>query len=236
MNLDELLSRMAIELASLDSSSETMDTIAQYARVAVEGDEAGIMLVTGRRVETPAGTSALVDTAHQLQLRIGEGPCLEALAGGQHTVLVSNSLADDRWPQWGPAAADLGFHSVISSSLEARSRRIGSLNVYAARADAFSPHDAAVVQNLAVHASVAVAAAKERNELHQALSTRTLIGQAEGILMHAYDIGPEQAFAYLRRISQDQNVKLVEVAQSIVDSRANLGSGTDEKAVKPELA
>ena len=31
------------------------------------------------------------------------------------------------------------------------------------------------------------------------------------------------AFAYLRRLSQDQNVKLVEIAKSVIENRQSLG-------------
>ena len=112
---------------------------------------------------------------------------------------------------------------MISSALETQERRFGSLNVCSHATNAFSHSDAAVVRLLATYASVAVAGALQRTELQQGLGTRTLIGQAQGILMHAYDIDADQAFAYLRRISQNKNVKLVKVAEAILEHRDDLG-------------
>ncbi len=124
--------------------------------------------------------------------------------------------------------ANMGYHSVVSSKLETRSRVIGSLNVYSRNVEAFDDGDVEVVQLLAAHASVAIAASRMRSELHTALRTRTTIGQAQGVLMHAFNISSDQAFAYMRRLSQDQNVKLFSIAEQIVASRDELDAGQEE--------
>lgn len=69
-----------------------------------------------------------------------------------------------------------------------------------------------------------------RGELHEALRTRTTIGQAQGILMLAFDITSDQAFAYLRRLSQDRNVKLFAIAQEVIENRDELGRGRGQSA------
>lgn len=224
MELTYLLSQLAQGFACVEAPEDTIDTTAQYARIAVNADDAGIILMHARhKIETPAGTTPRVDQAHQLQGAFGEGPGLAAIESGEHTYIVGNTLDDQRWPRWGKAASELGYASVISSALETQERRFGSLNVYSHATNAFSHSDAAVVRLLATYASVAVAGALQRTELQQGLGTRTLIGQAQGILMHAYDIDADQAFAYLRRISQNKNVKLVKVAEAILEHRDDLG-------------
>lgn len=219
---DDLFSRMARELEAHDSTDQALDSICQYACVAVDADDAGIMMVDGKSVDTPASTSQPVLRAHELQAEVGEGPCLAALAGGDPTYLVDDTRTDERWPTWARAAAELGFLSVLSSSLETSSRRFGSLNVYAAAANAFTEEDVEIMQMLATHASVAISAARERSELYKALGTRTAIGQAQGILMQTFDINADQAFAYLRRLSQDRNVKLFKIAEEVIASRDEL--------------
>jgi GAF domain-containing protein len=234
---DHLFSQMAIELTDFVSTEETVETISQYARLAVDGDDAGVLLLHARnRVETTAGTSNDVNRAHQVESDLEEGPCLETVAGGDQTHLVEDVLTDRRWPRWGQALADLGYRSVISCSLDTRSRRFGSLNVYAHRTGAFSDSDAGVIKILAAHASVAIASAKLRADMYAALGTRTTIGQAEGILMHAFDISAEQSFAYMRRLSQDQNVKLIRIAEQVVEARGVLGRGKDARQTADELS
>jgi GAF domain-containing protein len=227
---EKLFSHMALELEAFDSADQALETVAHYARAAVDADDAGVMISDGHTVRTPAGTSAEVTRAHELQTELGEGPCLAALAGGEQHYVVANTLDDDRWPTWGKAAADLGYHSVLSSSLETKSRRLGSLNVYSRVVDAFGDDDVEIMHLMAAHASVAIAAAKMRGELYEALGTRTTIGQAQGILMHAFDISSDQAFAYMRRLSQDRNIKLFKIAQEIIDNREELGRGEADSA------
>jgi GAF domain-containing protein len=229
VNLNEMLSQMALELADLDTNEETVDTVSQYARVAVNADDAGVLLMHARnKVETPAGTSKAVDEVHQLQAKLDEGPCLDAAQqGGEDIYVLANTLGDDRWPTWGKAAADLGYFSVVSARLHTGSRVLGSLNVYSRSMDAFDENDVEVIKLLSGHAAVAIAASNARHDLQKALGTRTIIGQAEGILMHAFNIDANKAFAYMRRLSQDQNIKLAQIAEQIIANRESIGPQGD---------
>jgi AmiR/NasT family two-component response regulator len=51
------------------------------------------------------------------------------------------------------------------------------------------------------------------------VDARKLVGQAMGILMERFDLDGDQAFAVLRRYSQDTNTKLRDVAQQLIDTR-----------------
>ena len=61
------------------------------------------------------------------------------------------------------------------------------------------------------------------NPAHQptpsAMDSRHLIGQAQGILMERFQLDDAGAFAVLRRYSQDNNLKLHDVARLVVDTR-----------------
>ena len=59
---------------------------------------------------------------------------------------------------------------------------------------------------------------RERENLKEAVEGRTLIGQAQGILMSRFDLDADRAFAVLRRFSQAQNIKLRAVAELVIDS------------------
>lgn len=67
---------------------------------------------------------------------------------------------------------------------------------------------------------MALAAAQTESGLREAMESRHLIGLAQGILMERFDLDQEQAFAVLRRYSQDRNIKLRSVAQHVVQERA----------------
>jgi AmiR/NasT family two-component response regulator len=66
-------------------------------------------------------------------------------------------------------------------------------------------------------------ARREIANLKEALSTRTVIGQALGILMAQGTISDDAAFALLRQTSSHTNVKLRDLAAALV-REANEGS------------
>lgn len=61
---------------------------------------------------------------------------------------------------------------------------------------------------------------QEVENLKRALETREVIGMAKGILMAKERCHPDAAFDMLRRASQRENRKLVELAAQIVEQNA----------------
>jgi len=215
----DFFSEVALDLHEQPTTEKTVERITEHARTAAGCDDAGIMLVHSRtRIETAASTSPRVSRSHELQLELDEGPCLDALDSGG-SFLCTDVQTDERWPAWGPAAAQLGIHSALSVLLETRERRYGSLNLYADRPDAFDGNDLATAMIFARHASVALANAHQEQGLLTAIDARKVIGQAQGILMERFDIEPDRAFDVLRRYSQNHNQKLHAVATWVVENR-----------------
>jgi len=221
MDAPDLFSQMALDLHAEPTSADTVEKIVQYARLATTCDESGILLVHSRhRVETAAATAPLVSAAHDLQIRFDEGPCLDAIDGAG-TYVVGETATDERWPQWGPAVAELGIHSALGVRLATRNRRYGSLNFYGRRPGMFSDEDVAVAEAFARHAAVAFANTREEEGLITAIDARKVIGQAQGIVMERYGLDTDRAFEFLRRLSQQDNIKLRAVAERIVHQHEN---------------
>lgn len=63
--------------------------------------------------------------------------------------------------------------------------------------------------------------------LREALQSRELIGQAQGILMERERITADQAFDVLRRASQHLNRKLRDVAENVVTTGQSPSAGAD---------
>lgn len=220
MTGSSFFAQMALELHELPDAESTVGKIAEYAQLATECDHAGIMLVHARQqIETAAATSDLVGESHNLQIIHDEGPCLDAIEGAPH-YMSGNIGIDPRWPKWGPAVAELGFHSVLSVRLETKTRKYGSLNLYAEAHDAFDDDDLAVAGIFVRHATVAIANAHNEEGLQLAIDARKLIGQAQGIVMERFDLDADRAFEFLRRQSQTHNVKLRYVADWVVANRS----------------
>ncbi|MFT2690817.1 ANTAR domain-containing protein [Clavibacter zhangzhiyongii] len=85
---------------------------------------------------------------------------------------------------------------------------------------ALGEDDLVVAEEVAVHARIALAAWDSAEDLARGLASRSLIGQAQGILMERFSLDADRAFQVLRRHSQDGNVKLVEVARRVVETGA----------------
>ena len=87
----------------------------------------------------------------------------------------------------------------------------------AAWTSAPSDHSAPVENQLAQ-------ALEEITQLKEALLTRHLIGMAQGVLMSVYGLDVDRAFTYLVRRSQNENIKLRELAPQIVEELCVGGS------------
>ena len=96
---------------------------------------------------------------------------------------------------------------------------LGALNLYSRSLDAFDPDEINSGHYLAAHLAIAIAESETTAQLTSAIASRTVIGQAEGILMERFDLLPAQAFAVLTRISQHSSVRLHLVALELVKTR-----------------
>jgi GAF domain-containing protein len=216
----EEFARLAVELHEQSGVTETVDVVLEYAQRAVGADTSSVMLLQDRRtIEIAGATDQVAVRADELQLECDEGPCLDA-AIEVDSFRIGDTLDDPRWPTWGKRVGrELNIRAVLSIRLNTPSARIGALNLYSFRPGGFDADDDAVAHLLAPHASVALAATRTEANLWQAIDARKLIGQAQGILMERFDLDADQAFAVLRRYSQDHNVKLREVAQRLIETR-----------------
>jgi len=214
--------RLAMELHDASGMEETIDAVVQFALQALNCTYAGVALYTrGSRPEVAAVTDPVVADVYDLQLTSEKGPLVTALQE-RTTVLIRDTRTDDRWPEWAAKVAALGVRSVLDVPLatgEGSRPSVGVLGLYSPDADAFDTDDEAIAHILARHASVAVASARHAQTMAQAVDARKLVGQAMGILMERFDVDGDRAFAILKRYSQDNNTKLRDVAQQLIDTR-----------------
>lgn len=221
-DLADRLGLIARELRT--QSADVTDTLESVVTIATElvpaCDEAGVTLVRRKGgVTTPAATGEVARAGDALQVELNEGPCLDAL-WSQEVVTSSNLAADPRWPQWGPRIAhDFAVGSMLCVRLFTDENTLGALNLYSLREDAFDEAARIEALALAAHVAVALAAAQEIGQLRVAIESRTVIGQAEGILMERFGLSARQAFSTLVGVSSVTNRKLSTIATELVASR-----------------
>ena len=211
---DSALAEGAREVADNPEVQKALQSVVDLAMTCCNCTGASVTLVRADGgAETTATSDALVEEADDLQYAFDEGPCLRAAEQGG-AYLITNAADDARWPKW--AVAELGLHSVLSIHLFTDHRVLGALNLYYESIVDFSDDEVEVAKVVAAHASVALAKLRSERDLWRAIDSRHLIGQAQGILMERFKISPEKSFSVLRRYSQQHNMKLHEVAGSLV--------------------
>ncbi|MET0699898.1 MAG: GAF and ANTAR domain-containing protein [Mycobacterium sp.] len=167
-----------------------------------------------------ASTSALAEDLDRIQHTHRQGPCVDAAV--DETMVVADDLREDpRWPQFSAEAVDAGVHSVLSFQLYTHQKRPtcrGALNLFSREPGAFDFEAQALGAMLATHAAIALISEDRQAQFHSALASRDAIGQAKGMIMERYDIDAVRAFELLKKLSQDTNTRLVDVAAQIVAS------------------
>lgn len=216
---DRHLADAARAMAEEPGTQSTLERALQVATELVEScDLAGVSLVRGGEIETPAASHETLRRIDDLQYELDEGPCRDALKQGE-VVVVSDLGTDPRWPRWGPRMVEeVGVHSSMSFRLFTEGDDLGALNMYSYQVDAFDHEDLLDGQVVAAHAAAALASTMEQDDLRRALDTRRVIGEATGILRERFDLSTDQAFGVLKRVSSQQNIKLYRVAQYLVDT------------------
>lgn len=211
------LAEIARELATQSSKQLTLQLVVDRAVDTIPGCEfAGVSVRRGRGVvETPAATDPLVEILDRLQYQLDEGPCLSAIWVDE-TYVVSDMTNEQRWPRWATHASRLGIRSVLSVRLATPADVIGGLNLYSSQVSSYDENSVDVAHMYALHAATALEVVSEVDGLRSALQSRHTIGIAQGILMKRYDLDVDGSFALLKRLSQDENRKLRDIAARIV--------------------
>jgi AmiR/NasT family two-component response regulator len=94
------------------------------------------------------------------------------------------------------------------------------LNLYSTVTDSLDDVDG-IAELFAIYVRAILGHAQDVENWVKAVDSRTLIGQASGIMMERYHLSPAAAFDFLVRISQTTNTKLRVIAADIVKTAAN---------------
>lgn len=223
------ISALARDLRSEETKDQTLGHVVRSAVDMIEPCESAAITLVDRKgsSRSAAATSDLPVRNDQLQREVGEGPCLDAI-WTESVISVPDLRAEQRWIRWASRARqELGIGSLVCFQLFTHEDRVGALNLLSSRVDAFTEQDLDVGAAIAAQASVALAAAGEIDNLRTAIGSRTVIGQATGLLMAEYDLSADAAFGVLRRLSMEQNRRLIDVARELVEGRRGETTAAD---------
>ncbi|MEO9322832.1 GAF and ANTAR domain-containing protein [Nocardioides sp. C4-1] len=210
-DVDEGIYRLAADLAVANVDGATAAAVSIVRR---DGRR--------RRVETRGPTNDEAATAGRVQDDLEEGTCVLAVSKDRF-VHAPDFRSDPRFPAWGPrVAAETSLRSAMSFQLFTHEDTLGALSVYSTDPGGFSAASVDDGAALAAHVAIATAGSETVANLRAAIDTRTVIGQATGIVMERYGLTAPVAFGLLGRISTAEEVKIRQLAVEIVHDERGL--------------
>jgi GAF domain-containing protein len=229
MQREATLARTFVELAdTLVADFDVVELLTLLTDRCVEVLDvgaAGLMLVApGGELRVMASSSEAMRVLELFELQTQEGPCLDCYRTGVAVVNQDLAAAHDRWPLFAPEALSAGFHSVQALPMRLRGAVVGALNLFHTNAREMRAEDVAAAQALADVATIAVLqhravieAQVVNEQLHHALNSRVVIEQAKGMVAERGGLDMEEAFSALRAHARNGNLRLVDVANAVID-------------------
>lgn len=151
----------------------------------------------------------------------GRGPVLDALAG-RGPAICPDTLAETRWPEYARAALLCGVRCSVTLASRPGPEAV-TLTLYGARprlldsshrelADLLIAFGDTVVGNAADYGD----AQRTVRQLQAAAQSRSIVDQAKGMLMQAIGCTADEALRWLRKASQERNIKVTDLAERVI--------------------
>lgn len=212
-------------------SSDVEDFLHELAVVAAAelsspGQEVfcGVTLIRRKKAATIASSDAHARTMDEIQYGYNDGPCLAAIRGSE-TVHVPDLRQDHRWPAYAAVVTREGIGSILAVPFLGDGDAKAGLNLYSTQPHGFSGDDIEHAEKFAIQANTSLRLALRiaqladaRNDLSAAMKSRTTIDLAAGVIMAQNRCSQATAMAILKNASSARNVKLREVAATVVAS------------------
>jgi GAF domain-containing protein len=204
---------------------ELLTLLADRCVDVLDVEAAGLMLVTDKgELRVVASSSDAMRLLELFELQAKEGPCMDCYRTGDQIEHPRLSSTDSRWPRFAPRALAAGFHAVHALPMRLRGQTIGALNLFRTSEGALDDDDIVLGQAFADVATIGILqyrAASEaqavNDQLNNALNSRVVIEQAKGMVAERSGVDMEQAFHRLRGYARSHNLRLVDVARSVIE-------------------
>ncbi len=213
----------ALIYAGADAGSIHQSLVDSALRLVEGCDRASLLVRTRDRYVTAASTDDIARRIDQIELEVGEGPCVDAIVSEAYQHDADLTDAKTPWPRFTERiVAETPVRSAIGYRLLLEGDKVGALNLFSDTPGGLTSKSADVGAVIASFASVALMAIRAREEaatLRQGLTSNREIGKAVGLLMAAHHITGQEAFELLRSTSQELNMKLAQVASQVIQGQ-----------------
>ncbi|MEG9249810.1 GAF and ANTAR domain-containing protein [Arthrobacter sp. Soc17.1.1.1] len=224
-----LLQDMVLDSEDVEQFLTKLVTMAGHT-LSAEDDEVlcGITLLRDRSKITVASNSPDAQKMDEVQYAYNDGPCLRAARLGI-VHYVSDFDTEERFPEYSRAIASHGMKSALGVPIPLEGEAKAALNFYSPLAGAFTEQAIEAAQLFAeeVGASLRLAVriaglTQARADMRAAMESRTTIDLAAGVIMGQNRCSQDTAMSMLKAASSARNIKLRDVAASVLES---LGQG-----------
>jgi hypothetical protein len=216
--------------------TEAADRLCEACVGLLDVDAAAVSVVfDGANVGTFGSSGARARMYDELQFTVGEGPCLDSVAGRAPVMVTDLTDPDEsRWPAYGPVMISYRIRGVYAMPLIVAGEYIGALDLFRAVPDSLLAEQIAgmaIAAELAqlplldllnedMQAAVGDPESNAWAELN-ALS-RTEVSQATGVLMAQLNLDAASALARLRAHAYSTGASATSVARDIIDRRLRM--------------
>jgi GAF domain-containing protein len=210
-DLERFLNRLAL-FAAATFTNESRDVFCS------------VTLLRPKSKSVIASSSEQAKNLDEVQLAHDDGPCLRAAREGQIYV-VKDFTTEDRFGEYSPDMVSHGIRSALGVPITLDGLAAAGLNLYATAPNVFDPSimsaantlgkEASHLLRMAIHIAHLTAT---NHHLTQAMSSRTAIDVAAGIIMAQNRCSHDDAMTILKAASSGRNMKLHDIAGAVITS------------------
>lgn len=227
-DFDQVWALVASEPVSAEDGPDVvgwMQRLCRAASTALSATGVGVTVMASEgHPATVAASDARSATIEDLQVTVGEGPCIDAYTTGRPVFAADLAVAARvRWPGYAPAAQEHGVQAAFAFPLQVGAVRLGALDVYRDEPGGLSPEAITQALTFADAAMTGLLDAQQRaNEdidapsLDDALDNQFELYQAQGMVAILLGVSLHEAMIRIRGYAYAHSRPLGDVADDIV--------------------
>ncbi|MCW2847008.1 MAG: hypothetical protein JWR90_982 [Marmoricola sp.] len=203
-------------------SGDVLDGLVRNCVALYPAAAVAVLIDDGRRgLEMLSTSSHRAEELELLQIQHDRGPCVESMRTAT-MVSAAGEQISDRWGVVGEAILAAGYVAVHAYPMHWRGHVLGGLNVFLSpgtepREDAHTlGHLFADLATMAVTHSADLPEGVVAARVHEAISARSMVEQAKGVLAYRENVGFAEAHQLLRELAEQRGVTLSETAHHVL--------------------
>ncbi|MFJ6002273.1 ANTAR domain-containing protein [Arthrobacter sp. NPDC092385] len=224
-----MLQDMVLDSDDVEEFLTKLVKIAGHALSAADDEVlCGVTLLRARTKTTVASNSPDAQKMDEVQYEYNDGPCLRAARLGM-VHYVSDFDSEERFPEYSRAISEHGIKSALGVPIPLEGDATAALNFYSPLTDAFADGAIDAAERFAEEVSASLRLAvriarltESSADMRAAMESRTTIDLAVGVIMGQNRCSQDTAMSILKAASSARNIKLRDVAASVLQS---LGQG-----------